>query len=153
MTVPEGGIESLTQGSYGKVKVEKNGTLELTSGTYFFEKLELKKEATLSVNLAAGAVEVNVLKKVKLDKKAAVVLVSAGSAGSRLFTVNSLENKKIELKQESVFLGTLIAPDAKVKIEKDAFFKGAISAEEIDVKKDVTFVPHGSSVAPPAALP
>ncbi len=144
---------ALAPGSYGDVKVEDRATLELTTGEYFFKKLELKKEATLSVDLAAGAVEVNVVEKVKLDKKAAVVLVSAGAAGSRLFTVNSLENKNIELKQESVFLGTLIAPDAKVKIEKDAFFKGAICAEEIDVKKDVTFVPHGSSVVPPTAMP
>ena len=91
------------------------------------------------------------VKNVKLDKKAAVVLVSAGAAGSRLFTVNSLENNIIELKEESVFLGTIIAPDAKVMIEKDAFFKGAICAEEIDVQKDVTFVPHGSSMSPVAA--
>ena len=153
VTVPEGDSESLTPGSYGKVKVEKNGTLELTSGTYFFEKLELKKEATLSVDVTAGAVEVNVVGKVELDKQAAGALVSAGEASSRLFTVNSLENENIELKKGSVFLGTIIAPEAKVKIEKEAFFKGVICAEEIDVKKDVTFVPHGSSVAPPAALP
>ncbi|MFB3132774.1 MAG: T9SS type A sorting domain-containing protein, partial [Rhodothermales bacterium] len=143
----------LAPGSYGDVKVEDRATLELTTGVYFFKKLELKKEATLSVDVAAGAVEVNVVGKVKLDKKAAVALVSAGAAGSRLFTVNSLENKNIELKEESVFFGTIIAPEAKVKIEKEAFFKGAICAEEIDVKKDVTFVPHGSSVLPPAALP
>ena len=140
----------LAPGSYGNVKVKDRASLGLRTGVYFFKKLELEKEATLFVDLAAGAVEVNVVKTVKLDKKAAVVLVSAGAADSRLFTIHSL-HKLIELKQESVFLGTIIAPKAKVVIEKNAFFKGAICAQEIDVKQNVTFMPHGRSVPPLAA--
>ena len=39
-------------------------------------------------------------------------------------------------------LGTFIAPEGVVQLDKEVFFKGAICAKEIEVKKDVTFVPY-----------
>jgi len=42
-----------------------------------------------------------------------------------------------------------VAPDAKVEMKKEARFRGAICAKEIDVKKDVVFIHHSSSMSLP----
>ncbi|MCG8607809.1 hypothetical protein MJD09_22845, partial [bacterium] len=51
---------ALDPGSYGEVEVDKEATLQLTAGEYFFESLELDKEARLSVDVEFGAAIINI---------------------------------------------------------------------------------------------
>ncbi len=151
VTVPENQSLSLAPGSYGKVKVKKGGTLVLSSGDYFFEEMDLKDETTLSVDVTAGPVTTNTVKKLHFHKNSEVDIISSLPSASRLVTFNSM--KKVELFEGSRVLGTIIAPDDKVKIKKEVSFKGAICAKEIEVGKDGIFLHHSSTTSLPKIVP
>ncbi|TDI83918.1 MAG: T9SS type A sorting domain-containing protein, partial [Caldithrix sp.] len=150
VTVPENQSLSLAPGSYGKVKVKKGGTLALSNGDYFFEELDLKDETTLSVDVKAGPVTTNTVKKLHFHKNSEVDIISSSARASRLVTFNSM--KKVELFEGSRVLGTIIASD-KVKIKKEVSFKGAICAKEIEVGKDGIFLHHSSTTSLPKIVP
>ncbi len=149
--VPDGGSQSLTPGSYGKVKVEKRGTLILTDGDYFFEELDLKDDATLSVSISKEPVVINTVNKLHFHKRTQVIISSWSPNTSELVTFNSM--KKVELFEGSRVLGTIIAPEDEVKIKKSVFFKGSICAKEITVNKDGTLLHHDSNTSLSKAAP
>ena len=65
------------------MKVEDSGTLELSAGPYFFDKLDVKKKATVAVDASGGKVEVNVDEKVKFDKDSKLAITPVILTGSR----------------------------------------------------------------------
>ena len=140
VTVPRAGSQPLAPGSYGKV--EEDATLLLESGAYFFESLEVKKRAILSVDVTGGVASVNVTGKLKFDKDAEVEITPLGEAGSAYLRFNSLHNKKIEFKDRARILGSFIAPAGKITLSKEVFFKGSICAAEIEVAQETTLRWH-----------
>ena len=150
---------ALAPGTYGDLKVEVNATLILSSGDYFFTQAEFKKEAVLSVDVSGGPVTINVVNDVKFEKETEVDIVPLGDAGSTLVRINTLDD--VTIKKEARILGTIVAPEGKVLVDKEGFFKGLICAKEIEVKKEGTLLFHGASIpsaqasvqaAPPAPL-
>ncbi|MCH6560320.1 T9SS type A sorting domain-containing protein [candidate division KSB1 bacterium] len=131
--------------------MKKGGTLVLSSGDYFFEEMDLKDETTLSVDVTAGPVTTNTVKKLHFHKNSEVDIISSLPSASRLVTFNSM--KKVELFEGYRVLGTIIAPDDKVKIKKEVSFKGAICAKEIEVGKDGIFLHHSSTTSLPKIVP
>jgi cytoskeletal protein CcmA (bactofilin family) len=144
--VDEDEILALDPGDYGEVDVREGGTLQLRSGTYNMEHLELDKNAVLSVDVSGGKITINLKDELDFAKYVNMELIPDFSSTS-LVTINSEESGKIDIGEGSHFGGTLIAPFATVELDKNVQFKGAICAEKIKVKKNVTFVFHTSSFA------
>lgn len=134
---------ALAPGSYGKIEVEKDATLQLSSGEYFFEELKLKEKVSLEIDLAIGPVIVNVVKKVDVAKDMQMLLIPLGESDSRYVTINSLED--IQIDKGSVLMGTFNAPDGKVHLKKDVNLRGSICSEEIDVDKDAVALHHDAA--------
>ncbi len=156
VTVPKNTTVTLPPGSYKDVKVEDGGTLLLghdgTTGDYFFEKLDLKKNAALTADVTSGPVTVNVVKKIDFDKETLVDVTASNDNGSRYLTFNSLDGD-IDVGDRARARGSLIAPEGKVKLHEEALYQGAICAKDIDVDKDVIFYSHTSAnVLPEAAV-
>ena len=141
--------QSLTPGSYGKVEVEENGTLQLSTGDYFFEELILKKEVNLEIDLATGPVTVNVERKIDMNMDVQMSLAPLGESDSRYVTINSMEDMQID--KNSVLLGTFNAPLGKVHFKKDVNLRGSICSEEIDVEKDAVALHHDAAGTLPLA--
>ena len=58
-------------------------------------------------------------------------------------------SRSIKIRKRTVFNGcNLVAPNAKVKVQKSAFFKGLICAREVDVQKRAVLVGHESTTTP-----
>ena len=143
VTVKKNQSQSLAPGSYGKVKVEKGGTLELSSGNYFFKELDLKDNTTLSIDVSAGPVTVNTVKKLHFHKNSEVDINSPIGSASRFVTFNSM--KKVDIHKGAKVLGSIIAPNDKVHLHKNVSFRGAICAKDIDVDKGGILLHHNSS--------
>jgi hypothetical protein len=144
----KGEEETLLPGSYGKVKLSQGAELTLTSGEYFFSKFKSGKYNTLIVDVSNGPVTVNIVGKVTLGKGFEVEIIGGGTTQ---FTINTLA-KKVTIAQGSEFLGSLVAPKAKVSISKLVGIKGSICAKSIVLKNNATLLPHGSPHSLPKAF-
>ncbi len=149
VTVEEDQSQSLAPGSYGKIEVKKRGTLELSSGDYFFKELDLKDETTLSIDVSDGPVTINTVKKLHFHKNSQVTITSPAGHESRFVTFNSMKN--VDVHEGARVLGSIIASEDKVHLHKDVTFQGAICAKDIDIDKGSTILHHDSSIPLPLA--
>ena len=136
---------TLAPGTYGDLKVEVNATVMLSSGAYFFEQAEFKKEAVLSVDVSGGPVTINVVADVKFEKETAVEIVPLGEAGSPFVRINTLDD--VTIKKDARVLGTIVAPEGNVTVDKDGYFRGLVCAKQIEVKKGGTLLFHGAAAS------
>ncbi|MFQ5604074.1 MAG: T9SS type A sorting domain-containing protein [bacterium] len=150
--VPKNGSRDLSPGAYGEVKVRRGGTLNLendgSSGEYFFERLRLDKGATLAIDANEGEVTINVKDDIVFSANSEVTIDGpAAGIESRFVTVNCTDDMRID--QGARVLGNLIAPRHHVFLKKEAVFKGAICARNIQVEEGVTLLHYGSTTALP----
>ncbi|MCG8604240.1 T9SS type A sorting domain-containing protein, partial [bacterium] len=96
---------------------------------------------------------INIEEDFEIDKEVEVEITPGGESASEQVTFNCKEAEKIKIGKKSLFLGTLIAPEAKVILDKSVRFRGAICANEIEVKKSVRLLHHTSGGSLPKAAP
>jgi hypothetical protein len=149
VTIPSGGALHLAPGAYDDLEVKNGATLFLRSGDYFFDRLETDDAAVLSLDVAAGPVNINVVEKLEFDKEVEVAITPNGQAASNQVTFTTLQYHKLEIEERALVLGWIIAPRAEVRLEEDSRFKGSIVAKSIRVEDDVIFVSHAGTL--PAA--
>jgi len=147
VTVARGSSKRLAPGSYGDVRVENDATLFLRSGEYFFRSLEIKDHAVLSVDVTNGGVKVNAVAKLSFMKSVEMTITPHGDQGSSWVTFNSMADVKIE--DNARVMGAIVAPWKKVELTKNVFFKGSISARDIVIGEQTTFLYHTSSGSAP----
>ncbi len=138
----------LSPGYYGTVTLGKNCTLYLSSGNYFFNTLDTGVKSVLSMDVSGGPVNVNVVNSLDFDKQMKV-MTSAGDAGSSLVTFTTLQESRLTIGERARVAGTIIAPEAAIRLSKNSRFKGSICAEEIVVLQGAVFLPHSSSTPLP----
>ncbi len=153
VTVLEKKPLTLVPGSYGKVKVKNKGTLFLTTGDYFMTKLEIERAGILSIDVSSGPVNINVVTALEFEEYTEVVITPSGQASTNQVTFTTLQQDTVDIGDESLILGWIIAPQAEVHFDEDCRFKGAVVAEAITVDDEVIFVPHSSSLLLSKASP
>lgn len=127
-------VSSLAPGRYGKVTLKTNNRLNLTSGSYVLDGLQLEPQARIVVDDSAGPVLISVrdslLFKGKFEalsgQHPALRLAYAGTAAVVL---------------ESAFAGTLLAPNASLRLATiipPARHVGSFYAKDLEVSPDVT---------------
>ena len=146
-TVPKNGSLVLPPGSYGVVRVRRDATLFLSAGAYFFESLLLDKRTVLSVDVENGAVELNVVNRLKFGSRSSVEITPSGETHSRLVSFNVLGERTVSLDNEALVLGTIIAPAARVNLARGMRFRGAICARKIEVGRESVFLHHNSALS------
>ncbi|MGH7600966.1 MAG: immunoglobulin-like domain-containing protein, partial [bacterium] len=155
VTVPASGSLSLAPGSYHDVKVGDGGSLSLShdgsSGEYFFHKLELGKSAILSMDVSPGPVAINLVQKFHFAEDMKVVIAPAVEVSPRLATINIMGADNLHIHESSNVFGNINAPNASVILYDSVFFKGAIAAKGIEVRRNVTCLHHSSSGSTPLA--
>jgi len=61
LEVPEMSSRAIAPGSYGRFKLKKGATVNLSSGAYYFVKFELDESAALHFDVGGGAIQINVI--------------------------------------------------------------------------------------------
>lgn len=151
-TVQSGQSATLAPGAYRRLLVRGNATLTLTAGTYALDELTISRNGALVFDVSAGPIIVQVASKLQLGSD--VTTTVTGTSGpdpllSDQVTVRSAQSVDLSIGARSSFLGTLVAPDALVRLRSSAAFRGAIAASAIEISGGVSVVEHG---APALAL-
>jgi cytoskeletal protein CcmA (bactofilin family) len=163
VTVKKGKTLTLDPGDYEDVKVEKKGTLNLKSGTYNLECLNLGEKAMLVIDLSSGdPIILNVDEEVIFGKNV-VMILTPSTASTTLLTINCDEDDdsdkdfdddeddtdRVIIGEGARVFGNIIAPETMVVLDKKSLFKGAICAENILVLSGARFVHHSSTASFP----
>jgi YVTN family beta-propeller protein len=148
--VTSGESLTLAPGSYGDVFVRK-GVLSLSSGEYFMVTLEQGTRAKLDVDVTNGPVTINVVDELIFGNSEVVTIRPSGESGTTELTFNLLGSNRVPLPTDARVLGTIIAPNAKVRVRQHVAFKGAICAKNITMDEDATVLHHSSTMPLPMA--
>ncbi|MGK3958976.1 hypothetical protein WMF38_38705 [Sorangium sp. So ce118] len=129
---------SLAPGGYSNVVVRSRSTLDLSSGTYYLDRLQMEPQSIARLDTSAGPVIVYV--REALDFKGGVQIVGPDSS----FFLAYLGTGTISI--ESRFNGTIVAPTATLRLapvgspgHRGSFFAQRVEAAEAG--STITFDP------------
>lgn len=145
IVVPRYGTLNLPPGAYDEVVVKEKGRLFLSSGDYFIDELETEDGAVLSLDVAAGPVNVNVVCELEFDDEVEVEITPSGQAATNQVNFVTLQKGCVEIGECALILGWIYAPRAELHFGEDCRFKGGAVAKAITADEDVVFVPHSFS--------
>ena len=134
---------TLAPGSYGNVTLGKLSTLKLTSGDYYFTNLLANnREIVFDFDLSSGnPLNINVTSELQFGREVEIHTTN-GDDDSRLITFCTLQSQAITIGKEALFIGTLIAPNAKVTFVKNSRIRGCVCAKVIEIERDCLWFYH-----------
>jgi hypothetical protein len=145
--VSSNGTRTLSPGSYRDITVHDGGTLNLSTGTYYFRSLSVESGGQLVPDVTNGPVTINTTQDIDFDHDTQISYLpsSVGDNGSLWLTFNSLQSNDLEIGHNSRILCSINAPNSEVKIRHDVAFKGSICADKIKANEGVTALYHTST--------
>ena len=126
-------VETLPPGSYGKLEMKENSTLNLQAGVYDIESLKVDKGSVIAIDLSVGTLNLNITGDV--DLKENVVMTAAGGGASDILI--QVQGKHVKYGKSGSYLGTVLAPQAHIDVAEGASLVGALYGEKVQVKKEV----------------
>ncbi|MCB1319782.1 MAG: hypothetical protein KDK34_05995, partial [Leptospiraceae bacterium] len=142
---------SLQPGVYGDITVKKNGTLNLSAGKYYCKQLEIEKNGTVNLDVSNGDIELYIVEELEFKSRGEFNAIGSSGPNPKV-TIWSGYSGTMKMPAYSVFNGcNLIAPKAGVRFYGNSFFKGSITADEIELQEGAIVVGYGSSVLPKIA--
>jgi hypothetical protein len=140
IAVAEGGAVSLDAGDYRSIQVRSRGTVTLRAGVYTIEDLVIAGDgASFIFDISAGTITLNLGSWKNANTQGLRFLVPAGA--TRAVRINYAGNGELAFKN-AVLQGTLVAPDAGVKLEEGTQVFGALRARRVTFGAGATFVDH-----------
>ncbi|MCO5189789.1 MAG: PKD domain-containing protein, partial [Anaerolineae bacterium] len=126
-------VESLAPGSFGKLHVHKDSTLNLSSGHYQFDEWQVDKDVTIVFDVTNGPIIVDVVGKIEFDKHV-VMSVVGGGADQLLFRSTG---DKLQVDKDNLLIGTYLVLSADATLKKNTQLDGAIFAHALKVEDGV----------------
>ena len=140
VVVGPGQTRTLTPGAYGALTVQSRATLSLSTGTYYFDSLDVEPQATLSCSSKAGQIVIYVKDNVIFRG----TIAEHTAPTPRLF-LGVVGTSSVAI--EAPFKGTLVAPNAPINLATVGApgHTGAFFGKDITVQPDntVSWVPFG----------
>jgi hypothetical protein len=140
---PKPVVRAINPGAWGAVRVGPQCTLQLKTGTYTFDSLDLEPSGVLSLDSKNGQILIHV-KTGTLIFRGSIVERTGGTP--KLF-MSYFGTNGVFL--EAPFYGTFVAPDAALTLStvnapghKGAFFSKDLDVEPIQPNVPVTFIPY-----------
>lgn len=144
----KGETRTLAPGSYGEIEVQDDATLNLSTGEYFIKSIEVGKRGVVNLDATAGPVDLYIEDELSHKRDSEFNAID-GPVPTKKVTIWVASSRSIKIRKRTIFNGcNLVAPYAKVKVQKSAFFRGLICAREVDVQKRAVLVSHNSSTEP-----
>ncbi len=132
-------VRALAPGSFGRLWTRPGAVVQLSSGTYRFERFNLGRDARLELDLAAGPLVVEVVDRLKMKRRVRMIVTSAaGGATDVLFEVGGA--RRLKLKKGGHYLGTFLAPAGDLKLGKWAELEGALYGRQANAKKGAEII-------------
>jgi hypothetical protein len=112
-----------------KFVMDNNSAYTLPAGTYYFDDIELKNNAKLSLG---GEVTIYTTGKLEIQNNAYMYAYDRRPGNLRIFVTDD----SVILKNNAKLDAYLYAPDSKLEIENNAELSGAVVAEELLLKNN-----------------
>ena len=132
-------VLSEEEGYYETIVVEEGGALDLNEGTYYMERLELSRGATVKM---LGPVTLFVGHKIKVDEDVKILSPDSTLDSTRESVINVMENGAITIGKNSEIHGIIIAPAAGVIFDNGSYLEGACYADAITLQPGVRVEYH-----------
>lgn len=126
------GVNSLAPGRYGQVVLKSRNRLNLTTGTYVLDALQLEPQSRIVIDDSAGPVLISVRDTLLFKGK-----IEALSGQHPSIRVAYAGTSAVVL--ETAFAGTLLAPNASLRLgtpTAPARFVGSFYAKDLEVSPD-----------------
>jgi DNA-binding protein YbaB len=143
---PQPVVRAINPGAWGAVTVKSQCTLQLKTGTYRFESLDLQPQGVLSLDSKNGQVLIHVKTGTLIFRGS----IAERPGGSPKLFMSFHGTNGVFL--EAPFIGTFVAPDAPLTLStvnapghKGAFFAKDVNVEPIQPNVPVTFVPFSGT--------
>lgn len=125
---------TLVPASYGVLRGRKGSTLELSSGTYEFQRFKVDRESTINLDLSGGPIIIDVIDRLRLGRRTRVVVTSA-VGGAEDILVQFAGRRRGKIKRDSEVLGTFLAPDADLRVGRGTLLEGGIYGRKVKVHR------------------
>ncbi|MGI9332141.1 MAG: ice-binding family protein [Gammaproteobacteria bacterium] len=137
-TVSNNATINLSPGSYGKVELERGGTLALQSGIYNFAELQVERDSAIALDLKSGALVINVNERIDIGRNvvATVTMPRGDAAQAVLFQVTQGD---VALGRDVQIPGTFLAPKGTISVDRGSSVEGALYAREVNIGRHVKF--------------
>jgi hypothetical protein len=124
---------TLSPGAYGDFNVHSRARVFLSSGTYFFESFNTEPQAQIFLNKTAGSIFIYVRNSFRYHGAFAE---NGGAVGNVLVGFRGTQTVQLE----AGFVGTMVAPNAKIDVRRAAVgqHRGAFFGREVEVFSDGT---------------
>lgn len=168
VSVPAYGIQTLSPGAYGSIKIDTGGWLILTNGTYVVGSLQMASGAFLQYDPDGeldlptgllGEMTIHPLERTilhvtgKLELSRGAIIAQGDERMASHFKMYYRSKETFELPRDAYYHGTLIAPSARVILGARSTLRGAVYARAAYVGELAAFGPHllPAFVPPPGA--
>ena len=142
-TVESGKTATLAPGKYGHYIVHGNGTLNLTSGDYYFRSFRMESKSKLNLDETDGPIVIYI--QGDFGMRAKLNHSKAGREGTANLLFYCVGSQDIFLGGDDPFNGSVIAPNAKIigGQEQNKVFEGMFIGKEVNFHQGsiVTCVP------------
>jgi hypothetical protein len=140
IVVPDNGAVVLDAGDYRSIQVRARGTLTLRAGVYNIDDLAIAGDsASVVFDISAGTITLNIGSWKNGNSRGLKFLVPAGA--TRAVRINYAGNGELSF-TNAVLQGTLVAPDAGVKLDEGSLMLGSLRARRVTIGAGTTFVDH-----------
>jgi hypothetical protein len=123
------GTTELAPGRFDRVRVRKPGALQLTTGTYYLDRLEVDQGASLTLDNSAGMIVVYMRDRMSIEG----AFSETGAQGDILFGYLGTHDVNVSTTN---FRGTIIASDAKLHLgSPSGSIAGLFVGKSIDIDR------------------
>jgi len=127
----------LLPGAYGALRVDPGNTIKLRSGVYHFYSVSLLQDSKIEADLKYGPIIVNVKSQWSVSERASVAV--NGKTDASMVRWNFFGSDNVKFGNDISWKGVFTAPDAKIEFGDRVNWTGAIYAQSLSTRTDLTF--------------
>ena len=126
-----GEVLALDPGEYGILRLRQNATIQLQSGQYLFQSIDLGERAIIEAALGSQYLVMNVVESFTAGNRSEIRATALGGTEAEKNILIQVQGNQVALGQDGSFLGTFIAPNAHVQLRSKAELNGALFGKSI----------------------
>ncbi len=133
VSVPIGGEKTLAPGQYDTLDVSAIATINLSSGTYHFNRLNISPDAIVNLDVSAGPIDIRVDGDVTIEARVKYNIIGGDGTSFGL-----LSNGNVSFQPQSNFPSSIYAPHGSIYLQSESTISGGLAAANVYLSPDIT---------------
>lgn len=124
-------VTLLPPGAYGQLTLKQNATLQLTAGEYRFDSIDIGQRSVIELDLIDGNILISVVGDLDVDQRTEMRATVPNGENALERILIQVQGKRVNLGQNGLYLGTIVAPNADVELRQLSTLNGALFGHSI----------------------